>query len=175
MAVTPTDRTGPHRARTSRWLAHHGPEHLERCTVVAGHHVCRRCLVLYPAAVLTGVLVALLAPGAPGPLAVVSMWLLPVPAVVDWTLEHLGMVAWSRRRQVVVTLLAAPALGVALAAHAHEPFTHTAVVPMAFWTLVCLTAAMAGAARRDPDDWRRRHEAAESGRAERLKELAARR
>jgi len=83
-------------------------------------------------------------------------------------------VKWSPRRQVAVTLVAAPALGVALAAHADRPFTHTAVVPMAFWTLVCLTAAMAGAERRDPDDWRVRHEAAETARSERLKEFAGR-
>ena len=161
-------------ARTSRWLAHHGPDHLERCTVVAGRHVCRRCLVLYPTALLTAVLAAVLAPGTPGTLAVALMWLLPVPAVVDWTLEHLGAVAWSPRRQVVVTLVAAPALGIALAAHADRPFTHTAVLPMAFWTLVCVTAAMAGAERRGPDDWRARHEAAETARSERLKELAGR-
>ena len=136
--------------------------------------MCRRCLVLYPAALLTAVLVAALAPGTPGTTAVALMWLLPVPAVVDWTLEHLGLVKWSRRRQVAVTLVAAPALGVALAAHADRPFTHTAVVPMAFWTLVCLTAAMAGAERRDPDDWRVRHEAAETARSERLKEFAGR-
>jgi len=161
-------------ARTSRWLAHHGPDHLERCTVVAGRHVCRRCLFLYPAALLTAVLVAALAPGTPGTIAVALMWLLPVPAVVDWTLEHLGLVRWSPRRQVAVTLVAAPALGIALAAHADRPFTHTAVVPMAFWTLVCLTAAMAGAERRDPEDWRLRHEAAETARSERLNEFAGR-
>ena len=160
--------------RTSRWLAHHGPDHLERCTVVAGRHVCRRCLVLYPAALLTAVLVAVFAPGTPGTVSVALMWLLPVPAVVDWTLEHLGVVAWSPRRQVAVTLVAAPALGIALAAHADRPFTHTAVVPMLFWTLVCLTAAMAGAERRGPEDWRERHEAAETARTERLKELAGR-
>ena len=72
------------------------------------------------------------------------------------------------------TLVAAPALGIALAAHADRPFTHTAVVPMAFWTLVCLTAAMAGAERRDPEDWRLRHEAAETARSERLNEFAGR-
>ena len=136
--------------------------------------MCRRCLVLYPTAFLAAVLVALLAPGTPGTLAVTLMWLLPIPAVVDWTLEHLGLVAWSPRRQVAVTLVAAPALGIALAAHADRPFTHTAVIPMAFWTLVCLTAAMAGAERRGPDDWRARHEATETTRTERLKEFAGR-
>lgn len=141
---------------------------------MAGRHVCRRCLVLYPAALLTAVLVAVLAPGTPGTTAVALMWLLPVPAVLDWTLEHLRVVKWSPRRQVAVTLVAAPALGIALATHADRPFTHTAVVPMAFWTLVCLTAAMAGAERRDPDEWRMRHEAAEAARSERLKEFAGR-
>jgi hypothetical protein len=136
--------------------------------------VCRRCLVLYPAALLTALMVAVLAPGTPGTLAVALMWMLPIPAVVDWTLEHLGVVAWSPRRQVGVTLVAAPALGIALAAHADRPFTHTAVIPMAFWTLVCLTAAMAGAERRGPDDWRARHEATETTRTERLKEFAGR-
>jgi hypothetical protein len=73
-----------------------------------------------------------------------------------------------------ISLVAAPALGIALAAHADRPFSPTAVIPMVFWTLVCLTAAMAGAERRGPDDWRARHEADETARTERLKEFAGR-
>ena len=42
------NRNTQERARREMWLAHHWPEHYDRCAVVAGRHVCRRCLVLYP-------------------------------------------------------------------------------------------------------------------------------
>ena len=35
---------------TPMWLSHHWPPDYDRCAVVAGLHVCRRCLVLYPLA-----------------------------------------------------------------------------------------------------------------------------
>ena len=30
------------------WLSHHQPDHLDRCVVVGGRLVCRRCLALWP-------------------------------------------------------------------------------------------------------------------------------
>ena len=40
---------------TPMWLSHHWPSGYDRCTVIAGRHVCRRCLVLYPVALVAGV------------------------------------------------------------------------------------------------------------------------
>lgn len=162
-------------AHTSRWLAHHGPDHLERCTVVAGRHVCRRCAVLYPVAAVTAVVVGLVLgttlPGGAGLL----MWLLPVPMVADWAAEHLGLARWSARRQVVVTAIGAPGLGLALLAHAGHPFAAIAVAPVLTWSAVCLATALVGGARRgSDDDWAARHDAAEARRAARLAALADR-
>ena len=46
-------------ADTPMMLSHHFPEDYDRCAVVAGFHVCRRCLVLYPVALVTGVVISL--------------------------------------------------------------------------------------------------------------------
>ena len=42
--VQPTSRPG-----SPLWLTHHHDDQLDRCAVVAGHHVCRRCLWFWPA------------------------------------------------------------------------------------------------------------------------------
>ena len=45
------------------WLSHHPPHELDRCVVVGGRHVCRRCVLLWPltfvafALALAGVLI----------------------------------------------------------------------------------------------------------------------
>ena len=38
------------------WLSHHHRENYDRCTVVAGRHVCRRCLWFYPVCFATTLL-----------------------------------------------------------------------------------------------------------------------
>lgn len=158
--------------RTSRWLAHHGPEHLERCTVVAGHHVCRRCAVLYPIAAVTWIAAGLLLGTTLPGWATLAMWALPVAMVADWIAEHLGLARWSPRRQIAVTAFGAPALGLALAAHAAHPFTAAAVAPVVTWSAACLAVAIVGAVRRGPDeDWAVRHEVEEERRAARLAAL----
>ena len=159
--------------RTSRWLAHHGPDHVERCTVVAGRHVCRRCAVLYPVAAATAVVVALLVGVTPTWWTAAAIWLLPVPMVLDWTMEHLGLARWSPRRQVVVTAIGAPSLGLALLVHAGRPFAPVAVWPVLVWSGACLAVAVGGAGRRGPEhDWVERHDESERRRTERLAALA---
>ena len=93
---------------TPLWLAHHYPDGYDRCVRIGRSHVCRRCLVLYPLAV--AVLLVGLAIGAPaaspldGMLTAVLLVALPIPAVIEWTLEHSGVVAYSPRRQVLVSV-----------------------------------------------------------------------
>lgn len=156
------------------WLAHHGPEHAERCCHVRGVAVCRRCSVLYPVALLAALAVVVVDP--PAEVLVAAMWLLPAPMALDWAGEHLGRWRYSPRRQVVVTALAAPALGAAFAVHAVEPFSPAAVAPVGFWILVCLGTAMWGVWRTLPAEepgWEDRHLAEESARRERLDGLLA--
>jgi hypothetical protein len=105
---------------TPLWLSHHWPEDYGRCAVVGGRHVCRRCLVLYPVAIV--VMAASLA-GArlPGPAEVVAMAVLPLPALVDFALEHLGRTPPSSRRLVAVTVPLGVGLGIAFGRYLRAP------------------------------------------------------
>jgi hypothetical protein len=73
-ATTPTSRL---------WLAHHHAHQIERCVTVRGRHVCRRCSLLYPAAL---VVLALSAVGLhwPAGLDAILLWTLPAPAVAEF-------------------------------------------------------------------------------------------
>ena len=66
-------REAEHRASRSIWLAHHWPDEYDRCVVLGGRHVCRRCLVLYPLAL--AVAIASLAGMPPWPEAL-DLWLI---------------------------------------------------------------------------------------------------
>lgn len=111
------------------WLAHHWPEDYERCVVLAGRHVCRRCLVLYPLA-LAVMLLALGGVRPPGWGEVAVLVLLPVPAVVEFVAEHLGGLRYSPRRQVAVTVPLAVALGTGFARYLERPGD------LLFWAVV---------------------------------------
>ncbi len=154
------------------WLAHHGPEHSQRCIHVRRQVVCRRCAFLYPVAVLTAILVLALDP--PAALLVTAMWVLPVPVVLDWAGEHMGLLAYSPRRQVLVTVVGAPALGIAFAIHAVAPLSSSAVVPMIFWATTCAVVAGLAWYRNAPAEdagWEARHQDAERARDARLERL----
>lgn len=159
------------------WLSHHHPDQYDRCVRVPGPggrvgHVCRRCAVLYPLALLSAVVVLLLDPPPTG--LVVAMWLLPLPVMVEWVAEHLGRVTYAPTRQVVLTTIAAPALGVALAWHAESPFEPAAVAPVLTWAAVGAGSALWGHARTvQQAAWQEQHDADEARRSERLARLLA--
>jgi hypothetical protein len=156
---------------TPLWLSHHWPEHHERCVSVGRRHLCRRCSVLYPLAALTAVVVALVE--VPTQLLLATMWLLPAPMAIDWAFEHVGRLRYSAPRQVLLTAIGAPALGVALGIHAQQPFSFAAVAPVAFWVLACAVIAVAATTQSaaSGNDWEERHDAAETARSERLARL----
>jgi len=175
MCASPAPSPAPQRpgrvADTPLWLSHHRPDQFDRCVVLGGRHVCRRCVVLYPLAAAT--MIALLALDVTiGPALVAAVWLLPVPTVVEWVLEHAGRIRHSPARQVALTVVAAPALGIALAAHARQPFTTGTTAPLAIAAAICLVSAW-WATRTAPAaaDWETRHEADELARQQRLGEL----
>lgn len=156
------------------WLAHHDADHSQRCLQVRGVAVCRRCAVLYPVAVLSAVAVVLLEP--PTAWLVAAMWLLPIPMVCEWVGEHVASLGYSPRRQVVLTAIAAPALGAVLALNALDPLALTAIAPVLCWGLVCAGTAAWGWWRSVPDEapgWEERHDADEAARRERLEEMLA--
>ncbi len=105
-----TNRTGSDEAITPLWLSHHYPEQYDRCALVGAKHVCRRCLALYPLSflVLAAAVAGLAWPEAwDGWILVV----LPIPAVIEFVLEQLGLISYSAVRTWIVTVPLAVALG----------------------------------------------------------------
>jgi hypothetical protein len=123
--------------RTALWLSHHWPEQYDRCTVIGRSHVCRRCLWFWPATFLS--MAAALA-GLPWPdrLDPWLLALLPVPVVAEWWLEQLGAVRYSPTRQVVLSLVCAPAVGVGLARYLVDPGDALFWTVVAAYAVVCL-------------------------------------
>lgn len=124
---------------TPLWLSHHWPEDYDRCLVVGGRHVCRRCAVLYPLALVTMVASLLLLPPTWGP----DPWLLvllPLPAVIELVGEQAGVLRHRPRRQVAVTVPLGVALGRGFARYLEHPAD-----PL-FWGVVAAYSAVAGGA-----------------------------
>lgn len=102
------------------WLSHHQPDQHDRCVRIAGRPVCRRCLVLYPLAfVVAGLSLATV--GWPDRLDPWLLVLLPLPAVVEFCGEQSGRLLYSGRRQVLVTIPLAFALGQGFARYIQNP------------------------------------------------------
>src|SRR5215207_2362807 len=112
---------------TPLWLSHHPTDQYDRCVPIGGRHVCRRCLLLYPIAFLT---TAVSFAGWPD---AIDPWLLalaPLPAVIEWWLEHLGRITYAPNRQVALTIPLAIALGRGFARYLDDPLD-----PL-FWAMV---------------------------------------
>ena len=129
-------------------LAHHPPEAYERCVVIDGRHVCRRCSVLYPIAftVLGLSLAGLHWSAALDRLLLLS---LPLPVVLEFVLEQLGVIRYSARRQVALTAIAALALGQGFARYLAHGRDGVFWAMVAVHTGICLTAFAVGNARRN--------------------------
>jgi hypothetical protein len=96
---------------------------------------------LYPLVLLSAA--ALIALGfSIAPILVLGMWVLPLPMTLDWIGEYLGQVRYSPSRQVLLTALAAPALGCAFALHLEQAFSPVALAPMTLYVLLCCATVM---------------------------------
>ncbi|KAG1648206.1 hypothetical protein GQR58_030040 [Nymphon striatum] len=98
-------------AKKRLWLSHNWPGEYERCAVVGGRHVCRRCSTLYPVALLVTVASFLGFAPWPASMDLFFIFALCVPATAEFLAEKILGWAYNSRRQVAVTFLLAPALG----------------------------------------------------------------
>lgn len=130
-------------ADTPMWLSHHWPDHYDRCAVVAGRHVCRRCLFMYPVAVVAA-LWAAIGPWWPQDLDVVLIPLLPLPAVVDFVVDNLGLVRYSARRQAALSAVGAVAAGAGYLRYLDRPGDPVVWATVLVYGAVCLASVVVG-------------------------------
>ena len=125
------------------WMAHHYPEDYDRCFLIGRSHVCRRCLVLYPVAFAVLALCGA-AVRWPRPLDPWLLILLPLPGVIEFVAEHVGLVGYHPWLQVALAVPMGVALGVGFDRYLHHP------ADLLFWGVVvvyggiCLAAALLG-------------------------------
>lgn len=129
--------------RTPLWLSHHYPHEYDRCIRVGDSHICRRCSVFYPAtfAVMFATLAGLRWPETSDAWL---LWLLPVPVVTEWSLEHLGLVRYSAIRNTTLTLICAPAVGVGLARYMTSPGDTLFWSVVVAYAVICIIPVVLG-------------------------------
>lgn len=132
---------------TPLWLSHHWAHDFDRCIQVRGRMVCRRCAVLYPVGLLTAAALAIAGTDASSVPAWL-LWLLPLPAVVEWTGEHLGWLRPSPRRLVVVTGLLAVACGGLYVRYLDDHTDAAFLGVFGVYGAWCIAVAVVGARRR---------------------------
>ena len=123
------------------WLSHHDPSGYDRCVLVAGRQVCRRCLVLYPLAFV--VLVVAQVTDWSGPTEALALVVLPLPAVVEFVLEHRGVIRYSPARQMLVTIPLAVALGAGFDRYLDRPGDVLFWSIVVAYTAICMWSALA--------------------------------
>lgn len=129
-------------------LSHHLPHEHDRCVVIAGRHVCRRCLVLYPLAFAV-MFLALGGTTWPERLDPALLLGLPIPVTVEFVGEKLGLLRYSARRQVLFTAIAAPALGTGLGQHILSPFPKWFLIMVLVHGGTCALAHVVASSRVD--------------------------
>jgi hypothetical protein len=132
---------------TPMWLSHHWPWQYDRCAVVAGLHVCRRCLVLYPLALVVGIAVA---GGSWWPHRIDPwvLWLLPAPGVAEFVADNLGLIRYSPVRQVVLSVSGALAAGVGYARYLADHTDGLVWTVVLTYGAICLGTAIIAGVRR---------------------------
>jgi hypothetical protein len=103
------------------------------------------------------------------------LWLGPAPMVAEWVADITKRSRYSPSRQVVVTVPAGIASGVALGLHLRERFDSRALVPMLVYAAVgFLAAGLVATLQRSQGDvhWESEFERAEEARLESLRAVA---
>ncbi len=136
-------------ARSSMWRTHHWPDQYDRCATVRGKPFCRRCLALHPLALFIAVMSA--AGFAPWPTSwdPWAIWLLSVPATIDFIVEQLQIRPYSPKRQVAATLITAFAFGRALGYELVDRWSLEFWGPIAVFGGLWFAVAVLGGRRRE--------------------------
>ncbi|HEX2578456.1 MAG TPA: hypothetical protein VHK88_19075 [Aquihabitans sp.] len=132
---------------TPMWLSHHWPSGYDRCAVVAGLHICRRCLVLYPLALVAGIAIGI---GSwwPHRLDPWVLWLFPLPGVVEFVLDNVGAIRYSPVRQVVLSAAGAVAAGLGYVRYLDDATDALVWSVVAAYTTACVAGVVVGTLRR---------------------------
>ena len=111
-------------ARRALWRTHHWPERYDRCATVGRFHVCRRCTWFYSIAFVVAAL-GLAFDVSPWPASWdgTMVWLLSIPATLEFVGGELGLYRYDARRQAVVTAILAPAVGRGIAAELQDQWS----------------------------------------------------
>ncbi len=129
--------------------------------MIGTRHVCRRCLVLYPIAFAV-MFLTLGSSGWPKGLDPVLLLILPVPVAIEYIAEQLGGLRYDARRQMLFTMVAAPALGTGLARHIVTPFEFWFVAMVGVHGGACGVAHLFASSRKARAEQRLRISEAES-------------
>ena len=133
---------------TPMWLSHHWPAAYDRCAVVGGLHICRRCLALYPLALVAGIAISL---GSWWPHRIDAwvLWLFPLPGVIEFVLDNLGRIGYSPRRQVVLSAAGAIAAGLGYVRYLDHTTDRLVWSVVGAYTAACLAGAIIGGLRNE--------------------------
>jgi len=143
----PASVAEPPIADTPMYLSHHWPDGYDRCAVIGGLHICRRCLVLYPVALVAGITISI---GSWWPSGIDAwvLWLFPLPGVIEFALDNLGRISYSPRRQMVLSAAGAVAAGVGYTRYLDDTFDSLVWSVVGVYTAICVASVVVGALRR---------------------------
>ena len=130
------------------WLTHHHPDQYDHCVVIAGRHVCRRCITLYPTTLAFAALTLVGWSLWPEALDPWFIWLPCIPVTVDFVFEQLGVWRYSARRQFLTTLLVGPALGRGIGHELDDSWSWELWGPLLCFCTIWFFAAIEGHRRR---------------------------
>jgi len=141
------DRRADEEARRVMWRTHHHSDQYDRCVVIGGRHVCRRCLTLYPTSLVVAALSLIGVTLWPAQYDLWLIWGLCIPASIEFVLEQIGVVRYSARRQIWVTVLVALALGRGVAFELETRWSWEFWGPVLVFSTAWFVAAVAGSRR----------------------------
>lgn len=133
----------PVETRAPLWLTHHQPQQHDRCWRAGPYLVCRRCTLLWPLAFVVMV-VAGLGSWWPRGADPVLLVLLPLPGVVEFTLEHFGVLRYSSKRQLLLTVPVAVGVGRLLARYLDDQGDALFWIVVWGYAVVMFAAAVVG-------------------------------